>query len=290
MPRSHPPTLITLVARTLREEAGALAGVHVLAAVSGGADSVAMLHVLAGLRERLGFELSACGVDHGLRREAAGELELAALVADRVRVSWEVRRVSVGEGANLQARAREERYRALRDVARGRAAGLIATGHHADDRAETVLARILRGSGVRGLGVLPVRGGDLLRPLIRARRSDVLAHCERHDLPFAEDPTNRDPRFQRTRIRRELLPLLEELSPGAVTALNGLADECSQAPLPPILVDGEPLELGRQHALELRRALSTDNRRACIPLGGGRVIVLDPLTGEPVVVPDPRAE
>ncbi|MDP9000424.1 MAG: tRNA lysidine(34) synthetase TilS, partial [Myxococcota bacterium] len=142
---------------------------------------------------------------------------------------------------NLQARARTIRWNALRDAAGKAGADRIATGHHADDRAETVLMRVLRGSRARGLGVLPPRDGDRIRPLCRARRSDVEAHIARHHLPYAVDPSNRDPRYLRTRVRHEVLPALERLNPRVVEHLCGIADDIardaggvlpSQAPTP----------------------------------------------------------
>jgi tRNA(Ile)-lysidine synthase len=106
---------------------------------------------------------------------------------------------------------------------------VIATGHHADDRAETVILRLLRGAGPRGLAVLPPRAGDLVRPLIRARRGDIDAHLARHGIAHALDPSNANSRFLRVRVRRELLPLLADLSPGIVTHLCALADQLDGA-------------------------------------------------------------
>src|SRR5262249_22166255 len=152
------------------------------------------------------------------------ELALAERFAVELGVPFSMTRVEVGPGPNLMARARDARYAALEAALRrwteherpprGVTLG-IATGHHADDRAETVLIRLLRGTGTAGLAVLPARsaGGNLIRPFVRARRTDIVAHLERHRISHADDPTNRDPRFLRTRVRRELLPLLEDLSP-----------------------------------------------------------------------------
>ena len=114
-------------------------------------------------------------------------------------------RVAVARGGNLQARARAARWDALRVAASRSGADRIATGHHADDRAETLIMRLLRGTTARGLAVLPPvdrRDGVRVRPLYRARRLDVEAHVARHRLPCARDPSNEDPRFLRTRVRR----------------------------------------------------------------------------------------
>lgn len=221
---SHAPSLRTLVGRVL-DEVALEKGAHVLCACSGGPDSNAMLSVLASLRERRGLSLSACGVDHGLRPEAAAELGIAHALATELGVPFTTVQVAVSAGPNLMARARAARYQALRGEQARVGAGLLATAHTADDRAETVLLRLLRGSGARGLGVLPPRHGDLLRPMIRARRSDVERHLGRNQLAFAADPSNLDIRFARVRVRREVLPLLATLSPRIVETLCHLADE-----------------------------------------------------------------
>jgi tRNA(Ile)-lysidine synthase len=261
MARSHPPTLLTVAERTLREECRLERGERILVAVSGGGDSSALLHVLTRLGPRFGITVVAHGVDHGLRPEAAAELDLVEALANRLGVIFERTRVDVGAGGNLQARARDERRRAL-DAAKAKVGGTrIATAHHADDRAETVLIRLLHGARPSGLGVLPAVDGPLLRPLIRARRSDVSAHLARHEIPFATDPSNQDRRYLRVRVRLEVLPLLEQLSPGIVSHLNALADELRAAnsgshPLPASLDEsGLGVPLRRAHRKALERAL-----------------------------------
>jgi tRNA(Ile)-lysidine synthase len=197
----------------------------VLVAVSGGGDSMALLHVLGRLREAFGHELYAHGVDHGLRREASAELDLAAELSTSLEVPMTRSRLSVREGGNLQARARDARREALRAEAARLGATVIATAHHADDRAETVLLRLLRGAGPRGLAVLPAEADGFVRPFLRSRKVDIVAHLSRHAIRYASDPSNGDPRFLRTRVRRELIPLLEALSPGIVGHLTSLADQ-----------------------------------------------------------------
>jgi tRNA(Ile)-lysidine synthase len=224
MPRSHPPSLITLARTALREAGLVPRGARVLVAVSGGPDSMALLHVLGLLRGGLAFGLFAHGVDHGLRSAAAGELDLAEDFAQRLGVPFTRSSVRLTPGGNLQARARTLRWEALRTAASRVGADRIATGHHADDRAETVLMRMLRGTGPAGLAALPPLDGDRIRPFYRARRADIDAHVARHSLPHTLDPSNRDPRFLRTRVRAEVLPVLQRLSPRIVEHLCALAD------------------------------------------------------------------
>jgi tRNA(Ile)-lysidine synthase len=221
---SHPPTLITLALAAFREAELAPRGSRILAAVSGGPDSMALLHVLALVRGKLAFGLFAHGVDHGLRAGAAEELDKAEELARALEVPFGRSSLRVPRGGNLQARAREARWEALEAAAGTVGADRIATGHHAEDRAETLLIRILRGTGPAGLGVLPPRAGSRIRPLYRARRADIDAHLRRHRIPFSVDPSNADPRFLRTRVRHEVLPLLEAMSPQVVDHLCRLAD------------------------------------------------------------------
>jgi tRNA(Ile)-lysidine synthase len=195
----------------------------------------------------------------------------------------------------LQARAREARRTALGDAAGRAQAELIATAHHADDRAETVLIRLLRGAGPRGLAVLPARSGVWIRPQFRARKSDIVAHLTRHRLGFAEDPSNLNRRFQRTRVRFELMPLLEQLSPQIVSHLCALADalgEGSEATaLTPELVDehGVALLLNRAQRQLVGRARTFGQRTAKVSLSKGRELSFDPATLEPsVAVAPPR--
>lgn len=296
MARSHPPTLITLVTRALREECGVIRGTRVLLALSGGGDSMALLHVLALLSKKQGFSLSAHGVDHGLRAEAAAELDRAQAHCEALGVAFTRTVLALDQGGNLQARARDARRAALLAAAEAAGSERIATAHHADDRAETVLLRLLRGSGPRGLAVLAPRAGVWIRPQGRARKSDIALHLQRHHLAFADDPSNLNRRFLRTRVRYELLPLLEQLSPQIVGHLCALADALAEsapgeAPLLPEFDDqGVALLLNRAQRLLVGRAQSLGQRSARVSLARGRELSLDPVTLEPQVsAAPPRA-
>jgi tRNA(Ile)-lysidine synthase len=272
--RSHPPALLRRTARTLREETPLERGDRVLCAVSGGGDSIALLHVLARLAPELGFELFAHGVDHGLRAEAGAELDLAEGFSEELGVPFSRTRLTLVDGGNLQARAREARYAALDASRQHLGARWVATAHHADDRAETVLMRILRGTSPRGLAVLPAAAEHRLRPLIRCAKSAITQHLARHDLRFASDPSNQNPRFLRTRIRHEVMPLLEELAPGAAERLNLLADEWAE-PQPLVVTDaqGHELPLRRSQAAQIRRSYKMRHAAARIWLAGGLEVI-----------------
>ncbi|MBL9024598.1 MAG: tRNA lysidine(34) synthetase TilS [Myxococcales bacterium] len=286
MKGSHAPSLRTLVRRLLETELG-LRGASILCACSGGPDSTAMLHVLAGLRPALDLTLTACAVDHGLRREAGAEIELAREVAASAGVPFEVVGLHVPRGPNLMARAREARYAALREVRARLGASLIATGHTADDRAETVVMRLLRGAGPRGLAVLPPRTEDLLRPLVRARRADVLLHLARAGVRFASDPSNEDRSFLRVRVRKEIMPLFEGLSPQIVASLCSLADELAE-----ILPTDDPLaSLGRRQRQMVERALrlgpggarvrTSDREEVFVQVENGRKVLREVVSPKP---------
>lgn len=291
MARSHPPTLITLVRRTLREECSLKPGQRLLVAVSGGTDSSALLHVLSGLRKELGVSVWAHGVDHGLRPQAPRELDVAERLANRLQVDFSRSRVAVRPGGNLQARAREARLEELETVRQARACDVTATAHHADDRAETVLIRLLRGASPAGLAAMPPRDGVRVFPMIRARRRDVVRHLERHRIAYCEDPSNNDRRFLRARVRHEILPLLESVSPGIVGHLNALADQLAAGP-PPRLWDsqGHPIPLRRPHVEQIRRALrSPTGHTSRVRLPGGREVRVDPRQGTVHLVEAPPA-
>jgi len=271
-------SLATIARRALDELR--LRDTAVLVATSGGPDSMALLDVLARLAPARGLRLLAHGVDHGLRPEAGAELDLAADHARKLAVPFDRTRVRVPLGGNLQARARTARWEALAVAAR-RHAATVATAHHADDRAETVLLRLFRGAGLRGLAVLPPRATApdapdvaIVRPLVRARRSDIVAHVERWRIVYARDPSNEDGRYLRTRVRRNLMPLLAAIDPRIVEHLGAIADEAGSE---------RASETGRTWTAGLPRAtqdaiaalLRNGNREARVWLPGGLVVMLD---------------
>jgi tRNA(Ile)-lysidine synthase len=193
-------------------------------AVSGGADSLALLHALRVLSRPRRWDLAVLTVDHGLRPGSAAD---AAFVADHAKSLGLPARVLALAPADLEAHraagpegaARAARYAALWPAADDLGCRWLATGHTLDDQAETVLLQLLRGAGPDGLAGMAVRGGRLLRPLLGARRAETRACCAAIGLEWREDPTNAGDGPLRNRVRQRLLPLLEELRPGATRAL-----------------------------------------------------------------------
>ena len=218
--------MLSTVLRTITTHALCERGDRVIVAVSGGPDSMALLHVLWEARERLGLTLEVAGVDHGLRPAAAEELALVRARAEAlglpfVRLAVDVARHRRGGG--LQDAARRARLGALTALAKERGARRVALGHQADDQAETVLFRIVRGTGLTGLQGIPYRRDPFVRPLLDLSRAEILRYLRRRSIPFVEDPSNADLRFARARIRHRHLPALAEENPRVAEALVALA-------------------------------------------------------------------
>jgi tRNA(Ile)-lysidine synthase len=197
---------------------------RVLVALSGGPDSTALVAALAALRAAGEVAaVHALHVDHGLRPGAEEDAACAATACERLGVPLERAKVRVGPG-NVQAAARRARYAALRAMAERVGATRIATGHTRTDQAETVLLRLLRGAGARGLAGIPPRRGSLVRPLVDRSRAEGIRYIEALGLPWREDPTNATLRFARNRVRHALWPAVLALAPAAERALARAAD------------------------------------------------------------------
>ena len=173
-------------------------------AVSGGADSVALL-VLAVAS---GCEATAWHVDHHLRPDGAREAALVQALAERLGCGFELRHVTVDGSANVEARARDARFAVLPQG--------VMTGHTADDQAETMLVNLIRGAGSRGLAAMTP---STSKPILALRRSETHALCSALGLEVVVDPTNDSPAFQRNRIRNEVMPLLADIAARDVVAV-----------------------------------------------------------------------
>lgn len=234
-PRNDP--LVRAVDQTLMDYRMVRPGERVLVGFSGGPDSTATLLCLHQLAVKHSLVLGAAHLNHALRGDAAvADARHAAAAAAALGIPCIVETHSVeafrqARGMNLEEAAREVRYRFLRRAALDGGYTRIALGHHRDDEAESVLMRLLRGSGPLGLaGIAPLRnlpGGDpptVIRPLIRSTRSDIMAFLRRHQATFAQDESNADLNLLRNRIRHHLLPLLtREYNPALGEGLSRLA-------------------------------------------------------------------
>lgn len=198
-------------------------GECVLVAVSGGADSVALLHTLAALRSELGVMLHVAHVDHRLRPDSARDAEFVTALAARLDLPADVIAVDVPRTGSLEDAARQVRHAALEARASAIGATRIALGHTADDQAETVIMRLLAGAGPRGLAAIPPVRGRFVRPLIDTRRASIVAMLRAAGHAWIDDPSNADPRFLRNRIRHEVMPALASVAPDVVDALTRTA-------------------------------------------------------------------
>lgn len=231
-----------------------------LVGVSGGADSLALLHILHTLRGALGVQLHVATLDHGLRGQAGADD--ARFVVETCE-AWEIP-VTAGavvvesQGAGIEGAARRARYDFLAEVAHETGTQRVAVAHHADDQAETVLMHLIRGAGLRGLSGMafsaPLPGHPdlvLIRPMLRATRTEIEVYCQQHKLQPRHDMTNQDTRRLRNRIRLETLPHLRQLNPQIDRALVQLARLAAtdhaflQQMLDSKVADGLTIESGR---------------------------------------------
>lgn len=232
-------------------------GDAVVLAVSGGVDSMAMLHLLFHLRTRYHTSLHVAHLNHDLRgiesAEAANFVQRQC-EAHRIPVTItkaDGKRLRDRRRGSLQAAARELRYRFLERVADEQGVGRIALGHHRDDQAETVLMNLLRGSGARGLGGIPPVRGRFIRPLIDCSREEIEQYVRREGIPYVEDPSNQALAYGRNRIRLELLPeLAKRFNPRVVHSLANAAT----------ILEAEDTLLNDMAAKELHAVLISQSR------------------------------
>jgi tRNA(Ile)-lysidine synthase len=226
--------LVNKVDQLIQDEQLLHTGDIIVVAVSGGPDSVALLHILFLLAEARKWKLIVAHVNHQFRGEESDrEAEFVAEYAESLGLPCEIGVLDVPKfiqesHLNGQVAARELRYGFLLEIAEKYQARKIALAHHADDQAETLLMRLVRGTGTLGLTGIPIRrpikNVELIRPLIRIYKSEVLQHCEQHSLSFCMDSSNVLNKYVRNQIRHELIPLLKQYNPQLPEALNRLAD------------------------------------------------------------------
>jgi tRNA(Ile)-lysidine synthase len=274
------------VLATLRTHRMLEDGRRVLVALSGGPDSVALVHLMRALEARA--ELSVAGVahfNHRLRaaadedeqfcRELASELGLALEAG-----SGDVRASARQHGRSIEDAARALRYGFLHDAAERLGADVIAVGHSLDDQAETFLLRLIRGAGPRGLAGIRPRAGRVIRPLLDISRDDLRRYASVHGLRFREDETNADRSIPRNRVRHELMPLLREYSPAIERVLAreaGIAREDEDR------LQQEAIELAGSIVLRGKRGIELDveRLRSAPPALASRVVRLALEQGAP---------
>ena len=189
---------------------------HVLLALSGGADSVALLHILIALKEEQGFTLSCVHINHGIRAASEAEQELVTKLVKKLGLPLIVKRVIVTIKGNLEANARDARYAAFREAMAENNADALTLAHHADDQAETLLMHLMRGSGSDGLTGMKADTLPYWRPLLHVSKKQILDYLGSLEADWAEDESNRDGSYLRNRLRLQLLPRMEDISPGSV--------------------------------------------------------------------------
>ncbi len=202
-------------------------GTKLVVGLSGGADSVALLHLLHGWQEGEDWHITAVHIHHGLRgREADEDARFAEDFCASLGIPCVVKEYDVAKEAKSRGLGEEEtgrilRYAAFREAVGGE--GCIAVAHHRKDQAETVLMRLCRGTGLTGLvGMSPVRG-DICRPLLFCDREEIEQYCRENHLPWREDATNQQEKYTRNKLRLRVLPLLEEINPKAVEHISETA-------------------------------------------------------------------
>ena len=269
----HP--FVKMLGVCLRHDCGVGSGAHVLVGVSGGADSVGLLRGLAvvGGGRKWGLRLSVGHVQHHLRAEAEGDADFVCGLAGELGLDYVRRDVDVlGAGGNMEEAGRELRYEALGEMAGEVGAGFVAVGHHGDDQVETLLMRMLRGSGLRGMGGMAyVRGlsGDggvkLIRPLLGHDGGGVREFLTFLGQDWREDVTNGDLGRTRARLRHDVLPVLRDLKGDMSGRVNDLAGYLRD-------VDGLVVELG---ADLLARARVGDVLSRAVLAGGHEVVLFE---------------
>jgi len=203
-----------------------LADGRVVVALSGGQDSVFLLTALLELRKKYKYELFPAYIYHGLISENDLYQAMAVLCAQKLGLNCEIFRIKpCPRRVNLEDWMRNERYRLLESYRKKISANYIAVAHHEDDQAETVLAHVIRGCGIKGLAGMPFKRGKIIRPIIEVSKTDIITLSHDTKLPYYNDKLNYPLKYQRNKIRHRLLPYLKKnFNPQISSCLARLAD------------------------------------------------------------------
>jgi tRNA(Ile)-lysidine synthase len=222
----NPPSpIVARTAATIQRFSMLPSGSRVLVAVSGGPDSVCLLSILHELTNQFNITLHVAHLDHGFRGEESAEdarfvSELAAKLELPATIDlFDVPAYCRERGLSAPEGAREVRYDFLERTAKAIDAAIIATGHTADDQAETFLMRLLRGAGPEGLASIPPKRGNIIRPLLEITRADIMRYLAESKLEYRTDSSNAKPIYTRNRVRLELVPVLKQFNPRIVETL-----------------------------------------------------------------------
>ena len=223
--------LVEIVDKVLQTENMLQKGQTVAVALSGGRDSVCLLHVLRRLAPQIGIQVAAIHVHHGLRKEADADEAFCKKICQEWEIPLQVARVDVPQrvqqtGESVEEAARKLRYAVMEGWVESGKVHRIALAHHQKDQAETVLLHLLRGSGLTGLCGMKAVRLPYLRPLLAVSSEEIEGYMQAHQLPYIEDATNYDTVYRRNKIRHELLPLLQrDYNPEIVKALAQMAEQ-----------------------------------------------------------------
>lgn len=283
------------VIRTI-ETHGLLQGAkNVLLGFSGGMDSSVLFDILLSLREKYGFTLYASHINHSLRgEESDSDEEFVKKRCEEFGVKLFITRVNIPElasqsGKSIELAARETRYAAFAETAKQKGIQRIATAHHADDNAETMIFNLTRGAGLEGLSGIPYQRKAIVRPLLDVTREEIQRYAQVHGIPFVSDATNADESFARNKIRRRVIPVLKEINPAFVEtaaakssffslAARRLSDEAARLKgdlsgedevlVLQYIFQNCPVYCGAENALRILKALTAKKRRV-FSLSGG---------------------
>jgi len=237
-------------------------------ALSGGGDSVALLHAMAAVGKKRDIKVTALHVHHGLRPEADQEAKFCEDLSDRlgadfIRLDLDPKNFR----GNTHDAARRARYEAMEKAASERGLQAVLTGHTLDDQAETLIQRFMRGSGPDGLAGIREKMGMFIRPWLTVRREQLREYLREHELDWCEDPSNEDPRYLRSRIRKELMPVMEEVGGNKVLDALGRLAQLSdqQRAVLDELAQGDLAAMRRGEGLDVEKLASlSEGRRAMV--------------------------
>lgn len=217
----------------------------ILVGVSGGPDSMALLFVLSSLMKELDFSVAVCYVDHKLRPESRDEAVFVSNIAKELNLPFILKELdlkTIKRGGSLEELARIARYKALEEARIEGNGNKIAVAHHLDDHIETVLMRIIRGTSIKGLRGIPIKNGNIIRPLRCVWREEILDFCNKNNISYVIDSSNLNTTFTRNKIRLELLPILIGYNPRIKEAILRISEQAEEFDQFLSYIEGDILE------------------------------------------------